>query len=245
MWLVICDAADIAGIWAYRRLAERGLRPLELFTAQVLATAVRVDHRVGANGAFSEIETADGRCLRSTDIEGTLNRLTWVPDHHLKIAAPPDSEYAANELNAMFLSWLSSLPGTMLNRPSSGGLAGRWRHPSEWALLAARAGLTPHPYHMSTADPPHPPTPTEASDSVGEVITVFVVSNRVVAREHLPARVREGCRRLSLIAGTPLLGIDLAQVGGRPWSFVTATPVPNLVAGGDDLVEAIHFALTS
>jgi hypothetical protein len=241
MWLVLCDAADVAGIWAYRRLAERGLQPLELFTAQVLATALRIQHRVGATHADVEIETADGRRLRTAEVDGTLNRLTWVPDRHLGLAADADRRYATQELSALFLSWLHALPGAVINRPSPGGLAGRWRHPSEWAVLAARCGLNPDPYHRSSDESPEE---AAARHVDGEMAPVFVVSGRVLGGGSLPEGIRAGCRRLARVADTPLLGVQFAAVDEGPWRFIGASPTPDLRRGGDAVVDALLRALT-
>lgn len=239
MWLVLCDAGDVAALWAYGRLVERGLASLELFTAQVLAPALRWEHRVSTNGASIDIETADGRYLRSDDVKGALNRLTWVPDRHLAVGAEADRGYALQELNALFLSWLCAVPGQVLNRPTAGGLSGRWRHPSEWAVLAARAGLRPIPYHQSSEDPPEEAAILRIDD---EITQVFVVSDRVVSGRRLPESVIDGCRRLAHLAETTLLGIELVQAGTGRWSFLGASPTPDLRLGGEGLVDALLAA---
>jgi hypothetical protein len=240
MWLVLCDAADVAGVWVYHGLLDRGLRPLELFTAQVLATALRIEHRIG-NRTATEIETADGRRLLTAEVDGALNRLAWVPDQHLALAAEPDRRYATQELSALFLSWLHGLPGTVINRPSPGGLAGRWRHPCEWAILAARAGLTTIPYRRSSEEPPEEASVRHVQ---GETKEVFVISDRVTSSHSLPESVEAGSRRLARLADTALLGLEFADVGVDSWRFIGASPTPDLRPGGDAVINALYLALT-
>ena len=56
-------------------------------------------------------------------------------------AVTSDREYALSEMQAFYLSWLSAIPGQVVNRPTPQGLSGHWHHISEWALSAARLAL--------------------------------------------------------------------------------------------------------
>ena len=70
-----------------------------------------------------------------------LNRLIAPPETLVAQSVPGDREYAHQELTALYLSWLNAIPAPVLNRPTPQGLAGRWRHASEWAVAADEAGL--------------------------------------------------------------------------------------------------------
>ena len=139
MWLVLCASTDVSALWAAQGLNARGLEPLEVVSAEMLAQSQRWEHRVGAKGVTIDITQADGRRLRSDTVRGVLNRLVSVPYAPLLLAHPADRDYASQELTAFFLSWLYALSLPVINRPTPQGLAGQWRHRSEWLWLAAQA----------------------------------------------------------------------------------------------------------
>ena len=242
MWLVLCPRTDSSALWAYQGLAARGLAPLELVSAEALACALHWEHRVGPGGATVAITLADGRTIRAEMVRGVLNRLVTVPPEHLLLAAPSDREYAAQELNAFYMSWLHALPAPVLNRPTAQGLSGAWRHMSEWAWLAARAGLPAAPYRQSSRDPLPEGGTTGLLAPDAPVRTVVVVGGRTCGAA--PAGVLEGCRRLAALAGTPLLGVELGQGAAGPWTFAGATPLPDLRAGGEALLDALYATMT-
>jgi hypothetical protein len=243
VWLVLCGTDDLPALWAFQGLGARGLAPLELVSAPLLAYSLRWEHRLDGNGAGTVLTLADGRTLQCGEVRGTLNRLHTLPFEHLDRAAPGDREYARTELLALFASWLYALPPPVFNRPTPEGLAGRGRHLSEWVWLAARAGLPTLPYAESSdpaaalaagARPVPPFTPLR---------TVFVVAGRAVGEA--PGIVLEGCLRLSDLAGTALLGIDFAATPfAGPWTFAGASPFPDLRLGGPALLDALKDALT-
>jgi hypothetical protein len=236
MVLVLCDTFDSAAFWAAECLRSRGA-DVEVVTTSDLEAAVRWEHRVRLSGAATiHLQLMDGRHIASGERLGVLNRLTFVPTARLTATAGADRAYAIQEMNAFFLSWLNALPGPVLNRAKPQGLGGNWRHPSAWAVLAGRAGLSSAPYTQSCQSDPdaawlqiRPP----------EATTIFVVGRRVVAaRGGLPAATEAACLRLAQAAGEDLLGIDFLH--GR---FIGASPRPDLQLGGDNLVDALADAL--
>src|SRR5262245_39541024 len=93
----------------------------------------------------------------------------------------PSREYASQELAAFCLSWLYALPSPVINRATPQGLAGQWRHRSEWLWLAAHAGL-PTSLYRTTSE-----APRDEQDGSGRLVppdtpvqTVFVVADQVV-----------------------------------------------------------------
>jgi hypothetical protein len=235
VWLVLCDDGDEAARWAYAGLGERGLAPLELVTAGALAHAARWSHHVSTSGSSIEVTLADGRHLRSRDVVGTLNRLGAVWNAGTAWAVETDRSYAAQEFYAFCVSWLRCLPGATINRPACLGLGGRWRHPSEWAVLAGEAGLALTEYRM--------PDPSASAGGVsGPQIagrrTVVVVGDAVfgVSPDHPLAR---SCRRLARRADADLLGVDLVVDPAGTWRFAGATPCPDLRIGGAPLLDTL------
>src|SRR5215510_1695188 len=205
MWLVLCTSIDDAALWASQGLQARGMEPLERVSAAMLAQSQCWEHRVDRQGAAIDITLADGRHIRSEAIQGVLNRLVCVPFEPLQLAHPADREYASQELTAFCLSWLYALPSPVINRATPQGLAGQWRHRSEWLRLAACAGL-PTPLYRKTSEDPR-----DERDGQGRFVPsdtsvqmVFVVADQIVGTT-LPRHIRHGCRRLAERSHTGLL----------------------------------------
>ena len=148
MYCVFCRANDLPALWAYRGLKQRGLAPLEIYTPEALVYNLRLEHRLQGGETITHIELADGRVLDGDRVRGVLNRLDTLPVEHFRLASPEDQAYAVMEQQAIYLSWLYSLPGVMINRPGPRGLCGETRSPAEWAWLATQAGLPVMPFHQ-------------------------------------------------------------------------------------------------
>jgi len=141
--LVLCDTGDDGAYWAAEGLSARG-RQVTLVTAEALAGAEAVEHRLGGRDAAAPvvaIRLRDGRRIASDIPAAVLNRLSFLPPAAPGQVAEDDRDYAVQEMNALSLSWLAALPGPVVNRPTPQGLGGAWRHPAHWIALAARAGL--------------------------------------------------------------------------------------------------------
>ena len=237
MWLVLCSAADHAAIWAFNGLKELGLAPLELITAECLAYSRLWEHRLGAGGVHIKIGLPDGRVICSSRIRGALNRLLSPPPDLVNLAVTADREYAAAEMAALYLSWLHGLPGPMLNRPTPQGMCGRWRHKSEWAWLASRAGLPIGNFGMSGRDPVEAGYYSFASEA--NPVTSLIMLREEVIGGGAPDHIVEGCRRLMELAETDLLGIDFCAEPGGAWKFANASPFPDLTRGGAPLLQRL------
>ncbi|MCA9929010.1 MAG: hypothetical protein KC419_11050 [Anaerolineales bacterium] len=245
MWLILSTPDDVSAQWAYRGLRARGLSPLEWVTHDQLAYAPCWEHRLDEHGVQVAIELANGRFLHSQAIKGVLNRLLTVPTEQFVLAGPDERHYAAQEMTAFYASWLYALPGPVLNPPTPAGLSGRWRHISEWIWLAAQAGL-PTPHFRQASNQPRnqmhmqgrltaPGTPTQ---------TVIVVGSHVIG-ESITSTLKQSCRQLAVLAQTPLLGIDFVKDQQGHWLFAGATPLPDLVQGGEATLDALAVALQS
>lgn len=235
MWTILCASHDHAAIWAWDGLRSRGLKPVELVTAECLAFSPAWDHRVGSDGAHVKIALQDGRVVCSSQICGVLNRLTAPSPDLIAHAIPTDSEYATCELQAFYLSWLNSLSGVVINRPSPLGLSGGWRHTSEWAIRAARAGLRVASYRQSARDAADrgyfPLTPEGVTPA-----TVIVLRDKVFGAV-MPEAINAACIRMARAENVEMFGIDLYQGAEGEWMFGYATPTPNLLIGGEPLLD--------
>jgi hypothetical protein len=238
--LVLCEGFDHAAFWAIGRLRGRGIA-VDVVTGDDLAAAECWDHRLGAAGVFIGIRLRDGRHIVGDDARGVLNRLSYLPNAWLQRIGGPDRDYALQEMYALYLSWLHSLKGPVINPALPQGLCGNWRHPSMWMLLAGRAGLPVAPYRLSSEDDP---TLTWQPRPVPAPLTAFVAGRHVVAPT-LPDELREPCRRLASLAGATLLGIDFAPDDEGDWQFTGASVMPDLITGGDALIDALAEALNA
>jgi hypothetical protein len=237
--LILCEEADVAAAWAAGGLRQRGVET-DIVTGADLAVAGRLEHRVGRSGATFELELAGGRRLCGRTVKGLLNRLSFVPAACLRRIGGPDRDYAVQEIYALYLSWLHSLPGPLLNPPAPQGLCGNWRHLSSWTALAVQAGVPVMPYRQSSKDDPTALWPGVAGPAPA---TVFVVGERIVAHPAVPRRWDEACRKLAGSAGVKLLGIDFAPGADGQWRFVGASVMPDLMRGGEQVAEALAAVL--
>jgi hypothetical protein len=208
----------------------------------MLAQSQRWEHRVGPKGATIDIAQADGRWIRKDTIRRVLNRLVSVPYAPLLLAHPADREYASQELTAFFLSWLYALSLAVINRPTPQGLAGQWRHRSEWLWLVAHAGLSTPRYQQTSQDSPAGQGGQGLVIADTSVHTVFIVAGHVVGAA-VPPHIRSACQRLAGLGQTPLLGVDFTNGAARSWTFAGATAMPDLRLGGEALLDALAGAL--
>jgi hypothetical protein len=237
MWLVFCPTTDLSALWAYEGLRSMGLAPLELITAEALAYSRVWEHRVSTYGVSVKIGLSDGRLVSSDSVRGVLNRLVSLPPAAVNQSVPADREYVTQEMMAFWLSWLHALRGPVLNRPTPLGLSGRWRHLSEWVMLANRAGLQTPVYRQSSHDPIELGYgrlfPWDQS-----VSSVIVLGENVFGPA-VPDEVARCCCRLAKLCETEVLGIDFHVGPQQQWFFAGATPVPDLTVGGQALLKAL------
>jgi hypothetical protein len=241
MFLVLCSHEDLGAQWAFQGLRERGLAPIELFTAEQLAFGRVWEHRVGAATPSIRFTLADGRTVCSSRVSGVLNRLLSAPQDLIRCAQQGDRDYAQQELASFYLSWLQALPGVVINRPTPQGFCGRWRHTSEWAVLAQRAGLPAPPYRQSVSDGPAQGYATLAPPGAA-IISVVVLKNEVFGQS-LPAEISVACCRFAALAECELMGISLFQSEHGSWLFSSATPYPDLQSGGEPLLAHLTNVL--
>lgn len=243
MWLVFCELNDASALWAYQGLKSRGLEPIELLSAEMLAYSLHWEHRLGYDAPSINIILSDGRAIGSDTISGVLNRLQTIPSEHLR-ANHADRDYASQELFAFFMSWIFSLPKPVLNRPTSQGLSGQWRHASEWVWLATQAGLTSLPYKQTSYDE------IDTNRLKGTLVTaetkvkMVIVIDGYVIGSNLPHDIARSCKHLSELSETSLLGIEFIEGSAGSWTFAGATPLPDLRLGGQELLNVLAAVLS-
>lgn len=236
MWLLLCNSADQAALWAVRRLRARGFEPFTVLTPELLHSTFDWEHRIRRDGAATVGFTlADGRRIDGASLDGVLNRIPVVPAHVLGHLVEADRAYAQQEWTALHMSWLAGLHVPVLNLPVMEGLCGAWRHRAEWAWLAGQAGLEVDVYVQQVPS-------TAPRDPVGAapaVRTIISIDGRGIG-PYPDEELADACGRLGLLATTRILGVD---VDARTGVFVSASPLPDLRTGGEPVIDALASAL--
>jgi hypothetical protein len=240
MWLILCHADDFPALWLHEALlADDGGDSLELVTAETLASSIGWEHRVGTRKASTTIRLADGRIIRSNDVRGVVNRIRLAPLPIWRFVEARDREYVQQELNAFYLSWLHALPGPVLNPATPNGMCGAWRHNAIWTRIALQAGLR---VTQKSPGDTFSMTPAQSAPSWSESTTVIVVGD-TTTNSAAPKDVVSGCKRLSAIADTPLVGVTFEIMPPGEWVFRAATPFPDFRLGGTEFLMGLRKAL--
>ncbi|MBV9252531.1 MAG: hypothetical protein JO227_25230 [Acetobacteraceae bacterium] len=237
MYLVLCSSFDAPALWAHEGLRAAGLADVELLTGERFAVTTAWEHRLGRSGVRTSFTLPDGRTVQDDEIGGVLNRLVTPPEPLLASACADDRDYALQELTSLYLSWLHALSCPVINRPAPMGLAGRWRHASEWLMLAREVGLPAQSYRQSGDSPPDDGYGSLAP--VGTAVTPIIVFDGEVFGACLPASTHKACVAFARAAETALLGIDLFTNATGQMSFGHANPIPNLMIGGEPLLDRL------
>jgi hypothetical protein len=227
MWLVLAQDGDVEARWLADQLRTRAERRVELVEAGELVHECRWEHRIGTGTTSSRLVVGKGMVIDSAEVDGVVNRLSWLSAEGFEGAPPADREYATGELFALGLSWLESLGSRVLNRPSGFSLSGAWRTSAQWRALARSAGLLVEPY--GSDDPDDAP---DESDR-----TVLVVDGRVLGS---PAPDAVRLVNLQRDSGLDMMEVRLSATNGavRGVSFL-----PSLRRYGRPCVGAVLAAL--
>ncbi|MBI4539869.1 MAG: hypothetical protein HY704_10220 [Gemmatimonadetes bacterium] len=131
--------------------------------------------------------------------------------------------------------------------PGSSGVSGAaasWGAggPIAVAAASAQAPLAASGAGVSGAAGPGT-TGGTAVAGVGLVSTYVIVVGRRIVGDPVDEGVRQACRRLAELAETPLLGVALSPGREAAPVFAGATPLPDLLWGGEPLLDALAEAL--
>lgn len=233
MRLILAHAGDVPA----RRLAARWGDGAVLLTPGQLHTRLWALH-LDAGGAARGAVRWPGDGGRP-QLEAVVCRLGGIGTAELGRVRPEDREYAAAELTAFLLAWLSACPCPVLNPPGTGSLNGPGWQPEHWLRAAAQAGLPVRETHRlvrpgtpATVVPLPPPGPPAAE--------VIVVAGTCLGP--VTAANQQKLRALSDAAGTPLLRVVLDGAG--PEAAVTEVSAwPDL--GTPDVATALERALAA
>jgi hypothetical protein len=234
MRLLLYEPYDRTAPWLAAGLARRAV-PLVAVTSAELLGAKRWEHRLGRHGVELEVELADGRSIESSALQVVVNRILTVPLELLSVSWD-DREYAHQELQAFWLSWLAGLPCPVLNRPTALGLSGAWLGDAEWALRASRAGLRTRRVRLDGGGNREPARP------LGDDPIVLVAAGAVFG-PGWAATLADECRALAVAVEADFLEVRLDPPVGASSAdvcFAGATTLPDLRRGGEALLD--HLA---
>jgi hypothetical protein len=126
---------------------------------------------------------AGGERISSRDIRAVYIRRSAVFAEELVWIAAEDRHYAAAEMTAFLLAWLSSLPVPVVNAPTPTALCGPGLRPAGWRALARGMGIE------------------TAESAVGDLHDVTLVGNRVFGEPLGAAQARRLAARTGLTTG--------------------------------------------
>lgn len=228
MWLIVAQDGDLDARWLAGRLRARASRPVELIEAGDLVHDCRWEHRIGTGVTASRLVVGGDTVIDGGEVDGVLNRLSWLTAEGFEGVPRPDRDYATSELFALGMSWLESLGPRVLNQPAGFSLDGSWRTPAHWRALASSVGLPVVPYDSDHPDDA-PPEPGR---------TVLVVDGQVIGTPAAPHRDR-------LAALQRACGLDIVEVCFGPGGAVSGVSFrPALRRYGQACVRAVLAALS-
>jgi hypothetical protein len=204
MLVIIAQKQDQSARW----LAERWDR----FGAELLSpndlSLQGWCHCVGL--ASEETAVINKRTVPVREITGVLTRLPHVPEHELMHIIPADRAYAAAEMTAFLLSWLSGLNCPLLNRPTTTCLSGCGWRSEQWVYLATLLGIPIIPVRRRARRVEE----VSGNTSMDPFDTVTVVGERCIGTGD--EKQAAYALRLAAAAGVDLLAVHFRTVGGEP-----------------------------
>jgi hypothetical protein len=191
-----------------------------------LSTA-RWSHRIVDGRASTTAWLTNGTMIDSVAVGAVLNRMVSVPAHGFASSTARDRAYADSEQQALFVSFLRSCGGRVINGVDGHGALGLWS-PLRWAALAQRCGLETWPDGLR-AGTRLPARRTSRRAAPVPVQQVTVVGPRVFGAAS--STQAQQCLRLAELSECELLGLtfcagtDGSRAEGQ---LLAADPFPPL-----------------
>jgi len=216
MLIILAKRDDQTAVWLANRWRAHGAA---LLTAADLSSS---GWSLKLSSPQQSTLCVEGRNVSNHEIDGVLTCISCVQTEDLDHIMPADRYYIASEMTAFLLFWLSSLAVPVLNRPTTGSLAGpNWR-PEEWMYLAARLGIAVQPVLRKTPNGAKPLQRKSACE-------VTVVGGHCVGNS-APLLVRKA-QTLAKAAGTGLLSVKFTGADADS-ALLSVSPWPALASPG-------------
>lgn len=239
MIVIVASRADGA---AHRAAARWRSVPARLLTVDDLTSP---GWRIYTDDPARSRAVVEGEVVATDDIKGVLTRAPAITERELPMLAAEDRQYAATEMTAFLVYWLSSLRCRVLNRPSAASLCGPTWRSEQWTLTAARLGLEAEPRHRhvrgfdedAAAAPYRPAAPQRPAP---DEFSVTVIGERCFGTDD--GAVADHARALADAAGVEMLVVRFAGSRSEP-RFVDAHRWVDL--RDEALADALLAHLTS
>ena len=159
----------------------------------------------------------DGQVIATSEVRAVVVRIPAVGEGELAHVHQDDRSYAASEIQAFLLAWLSSLHCPVLNRPSPSNLGGPWWSLAQWVQRARRLGILARPVTervVFVADA----SPVTERRVDGSAILVDVVGNRAFLAGGRDPAASEAALVEAAVSLARDAGVELLRVYFEPGS---------------------------
>jgi hypothetical protein len=158
----------------------------------------------GPDNSWRGRAVVSGQLIDVSLISAIITRLPWVVTQDLGHIAVTDREYAAGEMTAFLLAWLSMLECPVVNRPTPNCLAGPHRPQEQWIYAAAKLRIPVQTWRCSRVGcAPWHNSSAGAACSAGA--TVSVIGEQCFGDVDLA--LHQYARRLAKAVGAALLNV--------------------------------------
>ena len=194
MLLILASQHDQAACMLAERWKDQDAR---IMTCRDLSTT---GWRFYADRPHASTIAVGNQLADSSQIEGVLVRLPWIAEQELSHIRPADRLYAAAEMGAFLVAWLSNTEFPVINRPTPSCLMGPSWGREQWIHHAARIGMRVR--ETRSANLPESPCETKVAVPCA---TAAVIGEQCIGL--VAPRLREQARRLAEIARVDLLTV--------------------------------------
>jgi hypothetical protein len=153
----------------------------------------------------------DGQLIATREVRAVITRIPAVSEAELANVHEDDRRYAAAEMQAFLLAWLTSLECPVLNRPTPSNLGGPSWSVAQWVQTARRLGLAARPVRQRLVYAPGVPYGIDCRIDPSAVF-VDVVGERAFLVSGRAPRAHEGWFVQAAIALARNAGAELLRV---------------------------------
>ena len=222
MIVVLAYTHDIAAHALVRRWQSSGENAALLTCADLSRQGWR--YVAGTRGGGQAC--IDGRVIDAREISAVITRMPAVSEAELGHLHEEDRQYAAAEMQAFLLAWLTSLDCPVLNRPSPSNLGGPGWSAAQWVQRAPRLGLQARPFSQRAVFVPDAPSVANQRVQADSIFVDVVGDRAFVAGGGAPgdsdAALADAARVLSRDAGMELLRVYFEREPKREPIFLEA-----------------------
>ena len=200
MLLIIASQYDQAACMLAERWKDQDAR---IKTCRDLSTA---GWRFYADRPHASTIAVGNQAADSSQIDGVLIRLPWITEQELSHIRYADRLYAAAEMGAFLVAWLSNTAFPVINRPTPSCLMGPSWGREQWIHNAARVGMRVR--ETGSANMPEGPSETKVAVPCA---TAAVIGEQCIGL--VAPSLREQARRLAEVARVDLLTVRFSGPG--------------------------------